>query len=130
MADARECGPDRFDAGAVPQLRSGVTVVPVGDDAVLYDERTGAMYQLDVIAATVCRRFDGRASLRELANALAREFAAPHAIIEMDLLGLVRQLDVEGLFEPVSSAAARGPGPSRPSAPASTADGRRRGGAS
>jgi hypothetical protein len=81
-----------------PSFRDGVTNVAVKDEAVLYDEATGDLHQLDAIAALVCRFFDGFTSIRDAATELAEAFGEDREVIERDVLEMTRQLGQKGLL--------------------------------
>jgi hypothetical protein len=81
-----------------PRFREQVALVPVGEDAVLYDEGSGEMYRLDRVAAKVCRLIDGRTSIEGAVDRLVRTFDAPCETIEADVVSMVRALCGMGLL--------------------------------
>lgn len=90
--------PDEVGTDHVPTFAAGVTLVPVEDEAVLYDETGGTLHLLDPIGALVCRLFDGDASVAVLTAELSEAFEVEPARIEADVLGLVRSLGGHGLL--------------------------------
>ncbi len=90
--------PADIDVDFVPRFRDQLVLVPVQNEAVLYEEDTGAMHQLDPIATVVCGLFDGKRSLMQLVNELSTAFETDRAMIETDVLSLVRTLGRKGLF--------------------------------
>ena len=96
-------GPDDLDPGFVPCLRAQVTAVPVADEAVLYDERTGELYRLDRVAEAVCVLLDGQLSIASVVDELTERFAAPREMVESDVIAMVRDLGRHGLLMGVDS---------------------------
>ncbi len=94
----RTVGPDDIDVGFVPCFRAQVEVVPLGDEAVLYNEDTGELYRLDRVARHVCDLFDGGLSITSAVHELIRRFGAPREVIEGDVLAMVRDLGRHGLL--------------------------------
>jgi hypothetical protein len=90
--------PVRIDTGFMPRLRMDVITIDVGDEAVLYEEHTGALHQLDAIGAVVCAFFDGKTSIEETVAALAAAYATGTSVIETDVLELARSLGRRGLL--------------------------------
>ena len=97
--------PVRIDTGFVPRFRADVVTIDVGDEAVLYEETTGALHQLDPIGAVVCAFFDGRTSIEDTVAELAAAYSADPATIEADVLELTRGLGRRGLLEGVQGEA-------------------------
>lgn len=87
-----------IDLSRIPRFRERVAFVPVGEDAVLYDEASGEIYRLDRAAAKVCRLIDGQTSIGVAVELLARTFHAPCEMIEVDGLAMVRDLCQMGLL--------------------------------
>jgi hypothetical protein len=92
----RACGD--IDPCCTPRFRERLALIPVGEDAVLYDEGSGEMYRLDRVAAKVCRLIDGRTSIGAAVDLLGRTFDAPCETIEEDVLLMVRDLCRMGLL--------------------------------
>jgi hypothetical protein len=90
--------PETIDLEFTPRFRSSVVLVPVADEAVLFDQATGALHQLDRIAAVVCGCFDGASSLRDIAGDLAEAFAVEREIVAGDVLRLTRGLGELGVL--------------------------------
>ena len=88
-----------IDAGTVPRPRAGVVMVPVGDEAVLLDERSGDLHALDPLATLMWQCFDGSSSLGEIVLDVAEVFAVEQGQALRDLLQLVADLGTRGLLE-------------------------------
>lgn len=93
--------PESIDTAYVPRFRDDVVTVPVKDEAVLYEEETGRLHQLDPIATIVCSLFDARTPLAGVIDELVDAFQADRAVIESDVLRLTRDLGRSGLFQDV-----------------------------
>ena len=93
--------PETIDGSFVPRFRAAVVTVPVQKEAVLYEEDTGALHQLDPIGTIVCGMFDGRTPIEQLVGELAAAFEADPAVIATDVLSLVRDLGGKGLLDDV-----------------------------
>jgi hypothetical protein len=91
--------PDEIGDSFVPRLRDGVALVAVEDEAVLYEEGSGALHQLDAIATVVCNLFDGKSSVDVLVKKLVESFVGDPAAIKSDVLDMVRCLESMGLIE-------------------------------
>jgi hypothetical protein len=95
-----------FDLDFVPCFRDSVVSVPVEDEAVLYEQETGALHRLDPIATVVCTLFDGVSTIRQTVAELAEAFQADPQVITEDVLGLARELGAKGLLQGVEPEAA------------------------
>jgi hypothetical protein len=82
-----------------PEFRHSLILVPVGDEGILFDEKTGDMHRLDRIAQAVCSLFDGQRPLGEIVSEMVRAFGAETAVVERDLLEMVRNLGASGLLK-------------------------------
>lgn len=87
----------------VARPRSTVAAAVLDDEAVLFDEATGRLHTLDRIATVVWECLDGSARLRDIASELAHAFGADSAVVEADVLGLVRALGRQGVLEGVAA---------------------------
>jgi len=72
--------------------------VELDGESVLYDGLTGALHLLDPIATVVWERLDGSMTIGLLAAELAQAFQAETAIVEADIIALVRHLAAQGLL--------------------------------
>jgi hypothetical protein len=93
--------PGSLTAEITPRFRDGVIVLPVGDEAVLFEEDRGMLHQLDVTGALVCSYFHDGFSVSHIADELADMFSADREVIERDVLEMVRSLGRLGLLEGV-----------------------------
>ena len=94
--------PETIDARFVPEFDGPVSLIPVKDEAVLFNEADGHLHQLDVIAALVCRCFDGEATIADIVQDLAEAFSADVAVVEADVLALCRGLGEQGLLRGIA----------------------------
>lgn len=74
-------------------------MVPVADEAVLLDERTGALHALDSLATLMWQCFDGTASIGEIAVDVADIFSVEELAALRDLLQLTSDLAARGLLD-------------------------------
>lgn len=79
--------------------RTDVLGSPLGDGHVLLDLEGGCYVGLDEIGAEIWRLLDTPASVAELADQLAGQFAAPAGQIEADILPFVQTLAERKLIE-------------------------------
>ena len=93
--------PAAISVGFVPRFRELVAVVPVQDEAVIFEEDTGALHQLDPIATVVCSLFDGHRAIHQIVAELVAAFGADRSVVETDVLALARDLGEKGLFTDV-----------------------------
>ncbi|WP_043629010.1 lasso peptide biosynthesis PqqD family chaperone [Nonomuraea candida] len=91
------------------QLRPGITLTAVGEDAVLLDERTGHYHQLNATAHLIVQALVDGAAPAELVRRLttAHPDAAPTA--EADVTALLEQLHAAGLTRPLTRRAGTTP---------------------
>lgn len=87
----------------VARPRDSVAAAELDGEAVLFDEGTGRLHTLDPIATVVWACLDGTATLRDIAGELAEAFGAERAVVESDVLRLVRQLGDQGVLEGVAA---------------------------
>lgn len=87
-----------ISADFAPLLREDVTPIPVEDEALLYDERSGTMHQLNRTAAVVCSLFDGRVKLVELIADVVEVFEGDPQQIETEVMAMARELGRKGLL--------------------------------
>jgi hypothetical protein len=93
--------PSSIGPSFVPTLRRDVVLLPVHDEAILYEQETGALHQLNPIAATVCSCFDDEREIGVIVDGLASRFHGDREAIERDVVTLVRELGGKGLLEGV-----------------------------
>jgi PqqD family protein of HPr-rel-A system len=70
----------------------------LGDEAVIYDERTGTVHHLNPPATAIWELLDGR-SIGEVVAVLAETTHVPPDIIRRDVLQALSGLDSAGLLE-------------------------------
>jgi hypothetical protein len=61
----------------------------------------GHLYSLNETGRSIWRRLDGSASLSEVVRALAEEYDAPAADIQIDVEGLMRELLSRGMVKEI-----------------------------
>ena len=93
--------PAAIDPEFVPRFREPVVLVPVQDEAVLYEQDTGRIHQLDPIGTMVSGCFDGASSIAAIVDDLAEAFAADRVVIEADVLEFARRVGRLGVLEGV-----------------------------
>lgn len=98
-----ELRPESVDASFVPRLRDSVAAAELDGEAVLFNEGTGRLHALNTIATFVWSCVDGIASVQAIAEELADAFHADYAVVENDVLGLVRRLGAEGMLMGVAA---------------------------
>ena len=94
--------PEMIDGSFAPQLREHVALVPVENEAILYEEGVGTLHQLNPTAAAVCSLFDGEVTLDTLIDDLAAVFRGDREQIETDVLTMARELGTKGLLAGVA----------------------------
>ena len=80
--------------------RTGVTVVELDGEAVIYDRRAGVLHHLNAGATLVYRACDGGSTIAELAAGIADAVGEPVGRIEPDVRTAVRRLRRADLLEP------------------------------
>jgi hypothetical protein len=85
-----------------PCLRDTVLLVPVQEEAVLFDQTNGALHRLDPVAAVVCSCLDGEATLTEIIDDLSAGFGTDRDTVSRDVLRLTRRLGRIGVLEGVA----------------------------
>jgi len=86
-----------FDADAVPRFRRGVRLREDrarGRWVVMAPERA---FVPDEVALAVLQLLDGERTVAAIADALAARFDAPRAVIEADVLEMLRDLSARGV---------------------------------
>ncbi|CAN5206539.1 hypothetical protein BH20ACT24_BH20ACT24_02860 [soil metagenome] len=86
-------------AGTKPKARSDLSIVSMGGETVLYDDRHGDLHHLTPTASLVLQLCDGSAGVGELAADIAEVFGAPVKQVEREVRSLVREFREIGLLE-------------------------------
>jgi hypothetical protein len=89
-----------LDGASAPRGAPWIATVELDGEAVLFDERTGALHHLDAVASIVWARMDGSVTLDALAKEFSAAFGAGRAQVRDDLLAFARQLQAQELLEP------------------------------
>ena len=80
-----------------PARHPSIETAVFGDEAVLYDERSGMVHQLNGPACAIWLLLDGR-SVGDVVDTLAEATVLPPADIRRDVLQAVVELDAAGLL--------------------------------
>lgn len=79
--------------------RTGVTVVELDGEAVVYDRRSGVLHHLNAEATLVYRACDGGTTIAEVAADIADAVGEPVGRIEPDVRAAIRRLRRADLLE-------------------------------
>jgi hypothetical protein len=72
----------------------------VGRAGILLDLKTGDYFELDEVALAIWKMLDGKTSLAQVADKLARTYAAPRPeVVERDIIRFVSELRRRKLVE-------------------------------
>jgi hypothetical protein len=74
--------------------------VLAGDEAVLFDSESGALFELDRSAASIWSALDGRQSLDEVTETIAASVDAPLASVRQDVATFCSTLSDQELIVP------------------------------
>ncbi len=86
-----------------PKARTtGVTVVELDGEAVIYDRRPGVLHHLNASATLVYRACDGSSTISEVAADIAEAVGEPVDRIEPDIRAAIRRLRRADLLQPSS----------------------------
>jgi PqqD family protein of HPr-rel-A system len=98
----------------VPERPAWAFTLDMGDEVVLFDERTGVLHALDERASLLWRCFDGDVSIEALSEEVADAFGVDPGDVRRDIVALVDQLAEMGLLlgtdHPVEAPAGAPPG--------------------
>jgi PqqD family protein of HPr-rel-A system len=83
-----------------PKIREELCLVPVGEEAVVLDPRTGVVHYMNPMAALVLQLCDGTATVTETIRELADAYEVEPQEIEKQMRGLVRQFRKSALVTP------------------------------
>jgi PqqD family protein of HPr-rel-A system len=83
--------------GGGPTRHPAIETAVLGAEAVLYDERSGAVHHLNTSACAVWMLLDGRAA-DEIAERLSEETGVPHEDIIRDVVQVIADLQAAGLL--------------------------------
>jgi len=82
-----------------PRVRDDVAVVEIDGELVVYDERNGELHHLNPSASVVFQLLDGTATMRELADEIARTLDASPERVEAEIRTVQRHLRRAGLLD-------------------------------
>lgn len=91
--------PPELIGGFVPRAHPKVTCADLDGEAVLYDERSGALHLLNLTAARIWACCDGSGSVDEIVSDLAVVYGIEPTEIRGQVLALVRDLLTCGLVQ-------------------------------
>ena len=83
--------------------------VVAGDEAVLFDSESGALFELDRWATSIWTALDGRQSLDEVTRTIASSVDAPLASVREDVATFCATLSAQELIVPAAEAIEDGP---------------------
>ncbi len=96
-----------------PARRDDIVVCELDGEAVLYDERSGAVHRFNETALTVWKACDGSRHVSEISRALAQRYALGSDEARSEVEKVIRDLDAKGLLierpEPATQPASRLP---------------------
>lgn len=95
--------PDDIDGSYRPKPRPEITATELDGVIVLFDERHGTCHELNASASAIWGGFDGRTTLAQLVDELARQYGADHATIARDVFTLVRHLGELRVLDGITS---------------------------
>ena len=98
-----EIDPDHIDGTFVPIPRPTVVGVELDGEAVLYDEATESVHQLNPTATIAWSCFDGSGTLDELIADVASVYEVGAEVVHAGMLELTRELGRKGLLEGVAA---------------------------
>ena len=87
-----------------PKARTGLTVVELDEEAVIYVEENGELHHLNPTATIVFGLCDGSATMKEISTDISEAFKVPLHDVEGQVRTLVRQFQKAGLLERSGSA--------------------------
>jgi hypothetical protein len=90
-----------------PKARTGLTVVELDDEAVIYVEENGELHHLNPTATIVFGLCDGSSTISEMSRDISEAFNVPLKDVEGQVRALVRQFRSAGLLEPGRSTRSR-----------------------
>ena len=82
-----------------PKKRPDIKWKRIGKAGILLDLRTGNYFELDEIALAIWRMLDGKLSLAEVVDKLARAYESPRKTVERDVVAFVSELRKRKLIE-------------------------------
>ena len=82
------------------QRADKVDWVLAGDEAVLFDSESGALFELDRWAASIWAALDGRQSLDAVTETIASSVDAPLASVRQDVVSFCSTLSDQELIVP------------------------------
>ena len=83
-----------------PKIREELSLVPVGEEALVLDPRTGLVHYLNPLAALVLQLCDGTSTVTETIRDLADAYEVEPQEIEKQMRGLVRRFRKAALVTP------------------------------
>lgn len=101
MSDGTTTASHQLTLDFAPCFRDHVTLVPIEDEAILYEDGIGTLHQLNPTAAILCSLFDGELTLSTLVDDLHAVVQEDRERIASDVLALAQDLANKGLFEGV-----------------------------
>ena len=94
--------PESLDAGFIPRSRDTVVATEAEGEGILYDDATGGMQRLNPTATLIWSYCDGSLTITEIAAELAAAYNGDAAVIEGDVLQVVREFGRLSLLQGVT----------------------------
>lgn len=80
--------------------QDGLLATDLAEQVIMMDPEKGLYFELDAIGTDVWRRLEAPILVADLVADLTRDYDAPRAEVERDVLALLRQLAEHGLVTP------------------------------
>jgi len=81
-----------------PKVRDELTVVELDGEAVVYDESTSRIHQLNPTATIIFKLCDGTSTVREMAEDISSAFAVGAAEVQQQIRVLIRDFRRRGFL--------------------------------
>ena len=106
-------GEPEYRASQHPARRDDIVIHELDGEAVLYDERSGAVHRFNETALTVWKACDGSRRVSEISRGLAQRYALGSGEARSEVEKVIRELRAKGLLiespEPATQPASRLP---------------------
>ena len=96
--DSSEWDCATFCMSMIPQRKADLVAREVEGEALILDRSAGKVHQLNVTAAYIWGRCDGRSSILEVASGLASEFVVDTEVARRDVAKTVGEFEKLGLL--------------------------------
>jgi len=86
------------DPKSVPTIPEGIAYRIIEGEAILINPETGIVFVLNQTGSFLWQQFDGKKSIREIAENVQQTFTVPYADAESDLVEFIRELGAKKLI--------------------------------